>query len=293
MRSLIIGMGIGHLYKKVLEELHHSIVTVDLHNPADYCDLNAAIEDHKFFDCVFICTPNFTHERIAWQVAKYAKIVFVEKPGVDTASNWQNLVNSNPNTRFMMVKNNQYRDIIGDINLFRDHISIIDIRWINYDRVPNPGTWFTNKEQSFGGVSKDLMPHLLSFLTIIFPNSIELLPSAIKKETKQNWQLKDITNTNYGTVNINGIYNVDDYARLELFIGKTKCYLTADWRGLQVDDQSLQIILNNEKRINYNLGLCPEYAYKQMILTALKNINNKIFWYAQLQQDTWIHKVTQ
>ena len=41
----------------------------------------------------------------------------------------------------------------------------------------------------------------------------------------------------------------------------------------------------------FNLGLCPEIAYKQMIETAIANLNNKDFWNTQLEQDLWIHKM--
>ena len=85
MKSLVIGMGIGQLYKSVLKELGHDVVTVDS-NPeaaADYYDYTAAYIDHDHFDTVHICTPNFTHLTIARNVAGLgAKIVFVENPAL-------------------------------------------------------------------------------------------------------------------------------------------------------------------------------------------------------------------
>ena len=87
MKSLIIGMGIGQLYKSVLEQLGHTIITVDMdpNRGADYYDYVAAYMDHgDTFDTVHICTPNYTHINLARFAGIHgAKIVFVEKPGVE------------------------------------------------------------------------------------------------------------------------------------------------------------------------------------------------------------------
>lgn len=284
-------MGIGELYRKVLEELRHEIITVDISKPADYNSVDSALAEYKCFDCVFICTPNFTHEQIAYQVADHARIVFVEKPGFKTADSWHTIVNAFPKTKFMMIKNNQYRDIIDNLKILAPHIEIMDVRWLNYDRIPSPGSWFTDKSKSFGGVSRDLMPHLLSIVSAVLPNAYQKYPYIKKKFNQQRWQLSDITNTAYGNIVTNGIYDVDDFSEIELNVGNTQVYLSANWRNMSNDDQSLQIILDNNKRIFYDLGLCPEYAYKIMIQTAIENLGNLDFWQDQLLQDLWIHRM--
>lgn len=38
------------------------------------------------------------------------------------------------------------------------------------------------------------------------------------------------------------------------------------------------------------LGLCPEEAYKKMIMMAIENLNNNQYWQDQLAQDIWIHQ---
>ena len=63
-RSLIIGMGIGQLYKDVLTKLGHEVVTVDLDpTKADFTDIKLAISKHSWFETAHICTPNFTHKK--------------------------------------------------------------------------------------------------------------------------------------------------------------------------------------------------------------------------------------
>ena len=112
MKNLIVGMGIGSLYKTVLTELGHEVVTVDTVKPADFKSVGLAIDAHKMFDATFICTPNHTHEKIAYLISEHSRMVLIEKPGVRTAHDWEVMVKSRPETKFMMIKNNQYRDDI-------------------------------------------------------------------------------------------------------------------------------------------------------------------------------------
>ena len=285
-RSLIIGMGIGSLYKTVLTELGHSVVTVDLDpTKADYTDLNKAIEDHKGFDTAHICTPNFTHALLARQVAPYAKIVFIEKPGVSTSSAWSNIVLSNPNTRFMMVKNNMWRSNIADLQTLADKAKTVNIRWIRKNCIPSPGSWFTTRKLAFGGVSRDLMPHLLSLYMALNPKW--RTESVNGKGAQMMWNLEDIESTEYGVVDPNGIYDVDDKCHID-FGNKWGCQ--ADWRSMSSDDSSIQFIMQDNSIEVFELGWCPEDAYKNMIQDAVNNLYNMDFWSEQLAQDLFIHQ---
>jgi predicted dehydrogenase len=146
-RSIIIGMGIGQLYKTVLENLGHEIVTVDTDpsKGATYDNLDKAILLEKPFDTAHICTPNFTHFDIASKIAPHSKIVFIEKPGVADSNSWRQLLDSFDQTRFMMVKNNMWRAKIPELQYIAELAVKVNFNWINEDRVPNPGTWFTTK----------------------------------------------------------------------------------------------------------------------------------------------------
>lgn len=289
MKSLVIGMGIGQLYKTVLADLGHEVVTVDI-NPvakADYSDYESAYHHHKHFDTVHICTPNYLHLVTAREVAaKGVKIVFVEKPGVENHRQWKKMVQDFPLTRFLMVKNNQYRD---EINYFRDlaaQSESVKIIWNNNNRIPRPGTWFTTKELAFGGVSRDLIPHMLSYYCALtnYKFGIKLFGKA-----DQKWELHEIDSSDYGPVKQNGVYNVDDVCELEYKNNSTKYILSASWRTLKPSDISISFNLNSSA-IRHELGLCPESAYKKMILTAINNLDNEIFWNDQLDQDIWIHQ---
>lgn len=286
-RSLIIGMGIGQLYKTVLNNLGHEIVTVDsnFEKNADFTNLNDVLQKNLRFDTVHICTPNFTHEFIAEQIAKSAKIVFIEKPGLKNSSCWHNLCLRYPSTHFMLVKNNMWRDNIAQLQNFAKIATTVDINWVNKDRVPNPGSWFTTKELAFGGVSRDLMPHLLSFYIALNPNW--KLDPISKIETLSEWKLSDLHTSDYGTVNQYGVYDVDDSC---FFNFGTKWKLVSKWRSLNEDQRNITFTMpNNDKEI-VELGLCPEYAYQNMIVDAINHIDDLNYWNDQYVYDMWIHQ---
>lgn len=288
MRSLIVGMGIGQLYKEVLTDLGHTVVTVDTTpGKGDYNSVFEMLSNEQPFDTAHICTPNFTHRGIADMIAPYAKIVFIEKPGLETSEQWQILIDIHPLTRFMMVKNNMWRDNIKDLQQLSASAFSISLNWINNDRVPNPGTWFTTKKLAYGGVSRDLIPHLLSLFIAIEPEyqSAKLEFICYQK----HWQLDDLTETDYGTVNPDGEYNVDDLCSIRYTINDKTYKLMADWRSLTGDDRCIEFYSNNGLD-KFELGLCPESAYKNMIVDALSNMYNNKFWKTQLEQDLWIHK---
>jgi predicted dehydrogenase len=286
-RSLVIGMGIGQLYKTVLEKLGHEVITVDhdITKGAMLPTVESAMLSHAPFDTVHICTPNFTHEVIARTVARVSKIVFIEKPGVIDSKCWQCLVEDFPNTRFMMVKNNMWRSNIKDLLDQATHAKQVHIRWIRKNCIPSPGSWFTNKSLAFGGVSRDLMPHLLSLFVAMNPKWKQ--SSLNGQTTMARWELKDIESTEYGTVYPNGTYNVDDICIINF---GNKWRLAADWRSMDQEDSSIMFIMEDNTVSRFQLGWCPEEAYHNMIVDAITNVNNQDFWSTQYNIDKWIHE---
>lgn len=283
IKSLIVGMGIGGLYKKVLSELDANIITVDPVASADYTSVYEALKDHKDFDTVHICTPNFTHEDIARQVASHTKILFIEKPGLPNETRWKKLLDDYPKTRILMVKNNMWRDNIKELQDLYAKSNNISFNWLNNNRVPKPGSWFTNKELAFGGVSRDLLPHLLSLFIAIEANYNSA--TWLYKHCWKKWNLNDLTDSDYGTIDPNGIYDVDDNVELEFTINSKRCFFKSSWRTLNPNDIGIHF---DDTFIE--LGLCPEEAYKNMIVDCVKNIDNNDFWKNQANIDSWIHR---
>lgn len=287
MKSLIVGMGIGGLYKSVLTTLGYEVITVDPREDkeADFIDVDSAIEAHKQFETVHICTPNFLHKQLTEQLAPVSKIVFVEKPGFKNSEEWEDVINTFPDTRIMMVKNNMWRAEIDSLKVIANVADIVRIEWIRKNCVPNPGSWFTNKELAFGGVSRDLMPHMLS-LYIALNDSWEESSSEVKG-ARQTWNLEEIDSTEYGTINKDGIYDVDDHCILTY--GK-EWILECNWRSMSKENSRIVFFSNDNPFHVYELGWCPEEAYLNMIDDAVKNLNNNSYWEEQAKQDIWIHK---
>ena len=286
-RSLIIGMGIGQLYKTVLEKLGHEVVTVDpdISKGAMLPSVDSALLVHGFFDTVHICTPNFTHFELAAKVAPHAKIVFIEKPGVATSLTWCKLITTFPQTRFIMVKNNMWRSNINELKEQASRAKTVKIRWIRKNCIPSPGSWFTTRKFAFGGVSRDLMPHLLSLYVAMNSNWRKELVNG--QTAMACWELKDIESTEYGVVNPNGVYDVDDVCVIN-FGDKWKC--AANWRSMDEEDSSIEFVMQDNSIERFELGWCPEEAYYNMIKDAVDNVDNYEFWLKQFDIDTWIHE---
>ena len=280
-------MGIGNLYAKVLSDLGHGVITVDSDpkKNADFETVDMAIISCRMFDTVHICTPNFTHFELAAKLAPYSKIVFIEKPGVATSATWIKLITEFPQTRFMMVKNNMWRSNIADLKALASKAKTVNIRWIRKNCIPSPGSWFTTRKLAFGGVSRDLMPHLLSLYIALNPKW--RTESVNGKGAQMMWALENIDSTEYGVINPNGIYDVDDKCHID-FGNKWGCQ--ADWRSMTTDDSSIQFIMQDNSVERFELGWCPEDAYQSMIKEAVERVDDYQFWLEQFDIDTWIHE---
>lgn len=288
--SIVIGMGIGNLYKAVLKELGHDVVTIDgdISKNADFPSVVPAIFSYKYFDTAHICTPNFTHEQLTEAIAPNSKITFIEKPGLATSGEWQRIVNSHKSRRIMMVKNNMWREEIPMLQELASRAKTININWINKNRVPGPGTWFTTKKYAFGGVSRDLMPHLLSIFIALNPQY--KVSNIIGRSSLRKWELSDLLDTEYGKVNAKGTYDVDDYCSMTFEDYTKSWHLTADWKDGEQDKRNIEFVMPDDSVEVFELGLCPESAYKNMIREAVTNLNNQAWWNEQYEQDIWIHQ---
>jgi predicted dehydrogenase len=279
MKTLIAGMGFGKvLYGNIYKNMGWDIEYLDPFNKEANYKTFDDVKDR--YDTVHICTPNYSHYVLSDKAAKVSKFVFVEKPGVATSSHWEDLLKDNSKTRIMMTKNNQYRSNINEMQDAATDVSVINFHWINNNRIPKPGSWFTAKHSAFGGVSRDLMPHMLSLYQMLNPDWKD---SALTgKQLAQRWTLDSVADSGYGEVDPKGIYNVDDYCMLQ-YNEKYNC--VADWRSMNGDDIAIHV---DDK--TFELGLCPEEAYQSMIQTALDNENNEEFWQQQKDMDLWIHQ---
>jgi len=290
-KALIIGTGFGSLYKGIYESMGWQVTTVDIADPnADFKTVSDAIgsgsgHSGSYWDTCHVCVPNHLHYEMACISANVCDIVFIEKPGVGSADAYEKLCRLHPSTKFMMTKNNQYRDNIQEMSTAaHPSTGVTRIRWINTDRIPKPGSWFTTKAKAFGGVSRDLMPHLLSLYQMFEPDWRDSKPKWAKKE--QRWTLDQVTESDYGNVVADGIYDVDDFC----YIDFGDYQLEANWKSLEPNDIAVHTSHSGARTKVFELGLCPESAYQTMIETAVENLNNTEFWKLQTEMDLWIHQ---
>lgn len=266
-KVLVAGLGIGRLYKKILSGPEYIVETFDINSSLNPTyDSLEKIPNNNYYDLIIICTPNYTHESIYLKLQQRGRKFLIEKPGFSSYENWQKYDN------IYLVKNNMYRDILSEIklNIKSPHVYEVKIKWINKNRIPNPGSWFTQKDKSYGGVSMDLIPHLLSIYAGL---SDELnFPRLIKKV--QSHTLDSLKNTDYGKIEKDGYYNVDDFCHMQIVDTQTNFILTADWKSDGEDFIGVELMTRNMPYFRkYDFGLCPEEEYLKMINDILFETN--------------------
>lgn len=282
MRALLVGLGgIGaNVYLPELIKLGYTVTTVDQNVPeANYKDIS---EVKGEFHVAVICTPNFTHLPIAETVAMYCKTIFIEKPGLPSTEELVRLQNLYTDVKFIMCKNNLYRTTYGaldDLAAKSIRPTKIEVSWLNANRVPSPGSWFTNRKLAWGGVALDLFPHLYCILSKIVPLSQMSFVGFSK--TKQ-WELEELLSTNYGKVNADGVYDVCDYAEESWTWHNVPITIKAGWKT-GVDDQSVRVY-TEDSTYEWRFGLCPNDAYGRMI--ACSQEDN---YQDHIDMDVWIH----
>jgi hypothetical protein len=179
-----------------------------------------------------------------------------------------------------------WRSNIVELKELASKAKTVKINWIRKNCIPSPGSWFTTKKLSFGGVSRDLMPHLLSLYIAINPHWRS--EKINNKVSLMNWVLEDIDSTEYGIINPNGTYDVDDVCVID-FGNKWSC--AANWRSMVDDNSSIEFFMDADSIERFELGWCPEEAYTAMIKEAVDRVDDAKFWTEQYEQDTWIHGV--
>lgn len=281
--ALLVGVGgIGsNVYLTQLRNLGYKVTTVDNVNPADYTSIESV---QGTFDIAIICVPNYLHLPFAEYLAPMCKTIFIEKPGLPSADQWNYLCDKFKDTKFLMCKNNLYRDTYGFLDKVDgiDNITSIKINWLNKNRIPNPGYWSTNRKQAWGGVALDLFPHLYCQMFKHFGQDITKFERA-NYMMMQKWTLEDLSGSDYGMVNVDGVYDVCDYASERWTVNGKMIEITASWKE-GVDDQSITV-QTDDSTMKWYFGLCPAEAYGKMIEEGQTQD-----YAVHRMLDDWIHK---
>jgi len=296
-KILILGLGMGSFYKNILEK-EHTVITfdTDINKSPTYSDLSSCLDTEKEFDLSIVVLPNFLHKEYTEKIINNSKIVLVEKPGFKTLEEWQEVYQKKQN--IFMIKNNMFRNELDNIvnlikNCRHNEINKVCINWISKDRIPKPGSWFTNKDLAFGGVTRDLLPHLLSIYYYLTRDETVIRNT---KLIEQYYTLKDVKNTTYGSIDLNGVYNVDDYCHILLKPSSVSFpyILTCSWKNKKVKKDlkiDLEIHLKDKTKVVFDFDLCPEYCYEEMFkyFLSLESIDKE----TNFKIDQWIHRTMQ
>lgn len=300
MKAIVVGYGgIGkNTYVPQLEKLGYSVDVVDPYAIfAEYQDVKHVPKSNKY-DVAIICCPNNYHLEAILELTDVCNTIMVEKPGVANTKAWLNLLHKFPNHKIVLVKNNLYRknietfeSLINDI----EDVAKVDINWLNKDRIPSPGSWFTDKSKAFGGVTHDLFPHLYCFMFMLFSFHIykNVLPKTFKM---QRWNLNNISgSTDYGEVNLGGTYDVCDYAEAHYLLPRDESEplpvtLRASWKE-GYDDQGIHVYYKDGGHCYQPFGFCPNEAYGEMIKATVEGrfMQHYEFTWVEQDFDKWIH----
>lgn len=119
-------------------------------------------------DAVVICSPNFTHADYAVKALNKKKHVMCEKPVAINMEEMERVVKAaRCNDRlFIPAYVNRFREDVSTmlhaIEKYRlGTVKRVEGKWLRRFGVPRPGTWFTSKKLSGGGVLIDLGPHII------------------------------------------------------------------------------------------------------------------------------------
>lgn len=303
---VVLGLGIGNVYVGECNSRGFNVITVDkdVDKEATYTSIEQAAQDIKSkyssasvpIDATIVCLPNFLHRGAVEVFAPMSRLVIVEKPGLRSEKEWADCVAAFPSTHIRMVRNNWYRPQTAHLKTIdKNLLSGVEMTWTNSHRIPNPGSWFTNESLSFGGVSRDLMPHLLHFCFAIL--GVPSLPNYIVDHKTKKWQsetLETIEKTDYGRIDRSGVFDVDDNCEIEIDYGSFRANLYASWQSSLGDVRKLEFVYRDGTRLVYDFGLCPNYAYGLMLDSYLSDLDDRdgqLSYRRGVDMDRLVHRI--
>lgn len=210
MNKIKIGiMGCGWIaenaHMPALKNISNALVTaafdLDINRAINLCkkfSILKAYEDvDKFLesglDAVIIATPNYTHVDFTLKALEKGISVLCEKPvafHTNEIDKIRKLAKKN-HAVYVPAYVNRWRQDIQEVYELIEKgtigsIKTMDAGWIRKHGVPRPGTWFTNRELSGGGVLTDLGSHILDicnlFMGELKPIKYKLLTSSLNEE---------------------------------------------------------------------------------------------------------------
>lgn len=206
-------IGVCDVIRERAEELAEKL------NAAFVCEDYRELFALEGLDAVDICTPNYLHSVIAVDALNHGFHVFCEKPdaiNTEEAEKIKHAAEKSGKT-LMVMRNNRYLGASSYLKNFIDDGKMGEIYaarcgWQRRRGIPGKGGWFTTKEQSGGGPLIDLGVHMIDLTLWLMGNPV---PVAVSGSTYCKFADNDVVdsvNSDFGTKNDDGIFDVEDLA---------------------------------------------------------------------------------
>lgn len=156
---------------------------------------------------VIIATPNYTHGDYTLSAIEHGLHVLCEKPVAISTEEMLKIKNAIKEQDIVYVPGyvNRWRMDVQELRKLIDEKAIgtiLSMRagWLRKCGIPRPGTWFTDKRYSGGGVLQDLGSHILDICLMLLGDR-KLIDSTmimsvenkeVSKESGAKWFLSDI-----------------------------------------------------------------------------------------------------
>lgn len=244
-------------------------------------------------DAVVITTPNYTHAKYALEALENGKHVLCEKPFTVLSSETEKIIK--------IAQKNRRVVIPGFVSRFRDDVKKmyeivlnnvgkirrVEAGWIRKAGVPRPGTWFTSKELSGGGVLIDLGSHIID-LCLMLTGTKEI--KDISLLTSYNYLKNSASSARWFTADYaySLPIDVEDNAVADIeFCDRTKIQVKLSWSAPVRGDQTYFSIFGDDGVVELKtlFGFSNQRLWQDDILTikrgsqvetlCLNTVNNK------------------
>lgn len=132
-------------------------------------------------DAVIVATPNISHVQYSLQALQHGLHVMCEKPIAINSSDVRKLIDTAEKKSRLFIPGfvNRFRyDILKIRELLQENkigkIVSVQAGWLRRSGMPRPGSWFTNRAFSGGGVLIDLGSHVVDLCLMIIGDKLPL-----------------------------------------------------------------------------------------------------------------------
>lgn len=233
-------------------------------------------------EAAIVATPNYTHFEYTKKLIKCGIHVLCEKPVVINVQEINQLKSVLQENKVIYLPGfvNRWREDIQTILKIVESKKIGDIikieaGWIRKNGVPKPGTWFTNKELSGGGVLIDLGTHILDICLMIIgdehTDEIKVNTTMLSNDCDWGNGQAHWFGEEYG---LKYKINVESGAKAAIkFANGIKLNLHLKWQGDSTADYTYFNIIGENGTIELKtlFGFSNERQYKDSLVINSKN----------------------